>query len=174
MLQQNLPGITNEYGLYGHLSSAIYFQGVYPMAQATAPWIAPLKRKLLSSRKKISSNKYNGLNTIPRPWLSHPFAKCACTKVFFFLVSAVSPNECSSTALDLLKVVGKKRTYSPNGGETWCIITGQIPQNYHIFVLFDPPQNGSHLMTPETNQIPKITCQSLIDDLQGLAKQHNM
>ncbi len=73
MLQQNLPGITNEYGPYGgHLSSAIYFQGVYPIPQATAPWIA-------------------------RP------------KVFFFLASAVSPNECSSTALDLLKVVGTNK-----------------------------------------------------------------
>ena len=36
----------------------------------------------------------------------------------------------------------KKQTYSPNGGETWCIITGQIPQNDHTFVLFDPPKMG--------------------------------
>ena len=31
-----------------------------------------------------------------------------------------------------------------------CTITREIPQNYHIFALFDYPRNGSHLMTPET------------------------
>ena len=29
-----------------------------------------------------------------------------------------------------------------------CTIIREIPENYHRFVLFDPPQYGSHLMTP--------------------------
>ena len=32
--------------------------------------------------------------------------------------------------------------------QTSCIVTSEIPQNCHRFVLFDSPPNRSHLMTP--------------------------
>ena len=58
----------------------------------------------------------------------------------------VAPNiTCTKTPLPTDQQLQGSLYYQPKQ----CTIIRLIPQNYHIFALFDPPKDGSHLMTPE-------------------------